>query len=61
MKTKLRTVPLRIMLSDKEHKQLKTYSKRNDMFMAEVTREFLFKGLKGLCKDSIKYDRSGKI
>lgn len=59
MKPKKRTKPVRIYLSEKEFADLVKYAKRNDVYMAEAAREFILRGLKGLCHEVMRGQDSG--
>ena len=53
-KPTLRNKRFKVSLSEKELVALRKYAKKNNAYMAEVTREFILKGLKKVEKNNNK-------
>lgn len=52
---------IRCKFTPQEHKKLKKLATHKDVYLRVMCREFILKGLLGLCKDTIKYNRSDNL
>jgi len=59
IKKELRIKEIRVRLTAKENKEIKKMAVNQNKYIAELAREFILRGLKGLCEQrSVEHNRS---